>query len=168
MKLLAFGVVLLGCLRAFVTCDYQVTALYEIRMRLNDDNGVLKDWKDNQITPCNWGNVFCQENKVIKITLSSQGLNGFLSPSIGKLTTLQELRLDGNTIGGGIPEELGNLSSLTTLNLGSNIFNGRIPDSLGRLQKLKNLDLSENLLTGEIPISLSNLSSLNEMQQSER
>ncbi|CAL5012852.1 unnamed protein product [Urochloa decumbens] len=166
MKLLAFGVVLLGCLRAFVTCDYQVAALYEIRMHLNDDDGVLKDWKDNQITPCNWENVICQENKVISITLSSRGLAGVLSPSIAKLTTLQQLTLDGNTIGGGIPEALGNLSSLTTLNLGRNIFNGSIPDSLGRLQKLKNLDLSENVLTGEIPISLSNLSSLNEINLS--
>jgi hypothetical protein len=166
MKLLAFGLVLLGCLQGFVTCDYQVTALYEIKMHLIDDGGVLQDWKDNQMSPCNWRNVICQDNKVIKITLSSTGLAGVLSPSIAELTTLQQLLLDGNMIGGGIPEALGNVSSLTTLNLGRNIFNGSIPDSLGRLQKLQTLDLSENLLTGEIPISLSNLSSLNEINLS--
>jgi len=132
-------------------------------MHLTDDNGVLNDWKDNQMAPCNWGNVKCQDNKVIAITLSSQGLVGVLSPSIAELTTLQELALDGNMIGGGIPEALGNVSSLTTLNLGRNVFNGSIPDSLGRLQNLQTLDLSENLLTGQIPISLSNISSLKEM-----
>ncbi|KAF8769455.1 hypothetical protein HU200_006486 [Digitaria exilis] len=139
MKPFAFVLVLLGCLQVFVTCDYQVTALYEIKMHLNDDGGVLKDWKDNQMTPCNWGNIICQDNKVIAITLSSTGLAGVLSPSIGKLTTLQQLLLDGNMIGGTIPEALGDLSSLTILNLGRNIFNGSIPDSLGRLQKLQNL-----------------------------
>ncbi|KAG2579210.1 hypothetical protein PVAP13_6NG248500 [Panicum virgatum] len=166
MKLLAFGLVLLGCLQGFVTCDYQVTALYEIKMHLIDENDVLNDWKNNQMTPCGWGNVICQGNKVIAIKLSSTGLRGVLSPSIAELTTLQELVLDGNTISGGIPEALGNISSLTILNLGNNIFNGSIPDSLGRLQKLQILDLSENLLTGEIPVSLSNLSSLHDINLS--
>ncbi|KAF8704439.1 hypothetical protein HU200_031391 [Digitaria exilis] len=167
MKLLALGLVLLGYLQDFVTCDYQVTALYEIKMNLSDDGGALKDWKDNQMTPCNWGNVICQDNKVTEIKLSSKGLVGVLSPSIAKLTTLQQLLLDGNTISGTIPDVLGDLSSLTTLNLGRNNFNGPIPDSLGRLQKLQNLDLSENLLTGGIPTSLSNLSSLNEINLSD-
>ncbi|KAG2584310.1 hypothetical protein PVAP13_6KG294700 [Panicum virgatum] len=166
MKLLAFGLVLLGCLQGFVTCDYQVTALYEIKMHLTDENGVLNGWKDNQMTPCDWEHVKCQDNKVTTITLSSQGLVGVLSPSIAELTTLQELALNGNTISGGIPEALGNVSSLTTLYLGNNVFNGSIPDSLGRLRNLQTLDLSENVLTGEIPISLSNLSSLKEINLS--
>ncbi|XP_066350819.1 LRR receptor kinase SERK2-like isoform X3 [Miscanthus floridulus] len=165
MKLLAFGLVLLSCLQSFATSDYQ--ALYEMRMQLSDDGGVLKDWKDNQMTPCNWTNIDCQDNKVIAITLSSKGLVGILSPSIAKITTLQQLLLDGNAISGRIPEELGNLSSLTTLNLGRNLFNGSIPNSLGRLLKLQNLDLSENTLAGTIPISLSNLSSLNNINLSD-
>ncbi|OQU80603.1 hypothetical protein SORBI_3007G149700 [Sorghum bicolor] len=167
MKLLAFGLVLLSFLQSFATSDYQVAALYEIRTQLSDKGGVLKDWKDNQMTPCGWAKINCQDNKVIAITLSSVGLAGILSPSIAKITTLQQLLLDGNEISGGIPEELGNLSSLTTLNLGRNQFNGSIPDSLGRLLKLQNLDLSENGLSGTIPISLSNLSSLNNINLSD-
>jgi len=135
-------------------------------MHLTDENGVLNGWKDNQMTPCDWEHVKCQDNKVTTITLSSQGLVGVLSPSIAELTTLQELALNGNTISGGIPEALGNVSSLTTLYLGNNVFNGSIPDSLGRLRNLQTLDLSENVLTGEIPISLSNLSSLKEINLS--
>ncbi|CAL4999195.1 unnamed protein product [Urochloa decumbens] len=170
MKSLAFGLLLLGFLQSFVTSDYQVKALYEMRMQLNDDGGVLNEWKesnDNRMTPCSWPHVICQGNRVIEITLSSTDLAGILSPSIAKITTLEKLSLDGNGIGGRIPEELGNLSSLTTLFLGRNSFSGSIPDSLGRLSKLQNLDLSENYLTGEIPISLSNLSSLNDINLSD-
>ncbi|CAD6341996.1 unnamed protein product [Miscanthus lutarioriparius] len=138
-----------------------------MRMQLSDDGGVLKDWKDNQMTPCYWANIDCQDNKVIAITLSSAGLVGILSPSIAKITTLQQLLLDGNAISGRIPEELGNLSSLTTLNLGRNSFNGSIPNSLGGLLKLQNLDLSENTLAGAIPNSLGRLLNLQNLDLSE-
>ncbi|CAO2191696.1 unnamed protein product [Urochloa humidicola] len=167
MKSLAFGVLLLGFLQSFVASDYQVKALYEMRMALNDGGGALNEWKDDQMNPCSWPHVMCQGNKVIEITLSSTDLVGILSPSIAKITTLQKLLLDGNLLVGSIPEELGNLSSLTTLILGRNSLYGSIPDSLGRLSKLQNLDLSENSLSGKIPMSLSNLSSLNDIDLSD-
>ncbi|TVU00519.1 hypothetical protein EJB05_54045 [Eragrostis curvula] len=140
-----------------------VEALYEMRMQLSDSRGILENWKNNQMSPCYWININCQDNNVISITLSSSGLSGVLSPSIAKLTTLQQLLLDGNSITGEIPEELGNLSSLTTLKLGRNRLSGSIPGSLGRLSNLQNLDLSQNYLSGNIPSSLSNLPSLNDI-----
>ncbi|KAK3119242.1 hypothetical protein QOZ80_9BG0716520 [Eleusine coracana subsp. coracana] len=163
MDLLSLVLVLLGCLQSFVAADFQVDALYEMKMQLSDSRGVLKGWEDNQMSPCYWVNINCQHNNVVSITLSSSGLSGVLSPSIAKLTTLQQLLLDGNSITGEIPEEFGNLSSLTTLKLGRNGLNGSIPASLGRLSNLQNLDLSKNLLTGNIPSSLSNLPSLNDI-----
>ncbi|KAF8700218.1 hypothetical protein HU200_034596 [Digitaria exilis] len=132
-----------------------------MKMDLNDNNDVLGDWKDNQMSPCYWDHVTCEDNKVITISLSSAGLTGVLSPSIAKLTTLQQLILEDNSITGGIPQEFGNLSSLTTLNLGRNNLNGLIPDSLGHLAKLQILDLSQNHLSGSIPSSFLNLASLN-------
>ncbi|KAM3207959.1 hypothetical protein ACQJBY_062937 [Aegilops geniculata] len=162
MKLVAFGLVLLGCLQSLAAPDFQVIALYEMRMMLTDSRGVLKDWNNNQVSPCYFDNVRCdQDGSVIGIILSSSGLSGILSPSIATLTTLQQLLLDGNSITGGIPQELGNLSNLMTLKLGRNSLNGSIPESFGFLSELQNLDLSENLLIGNIPNSLSNLSSLN-------
>ncbi|XP_047091105.1 LRR receptor kinase SERK2-like isoform X1 [Lolium rigidum] len=162
MKLVAFGLVLLGCLQSLAAPDRQVIALHEIRMMLTDSRGVLKDWNDNQVSPCYLANVRCdQHGDVIGITLSSSGLSGVLSPSIATITTLQQLLLDGNSITGGIPQELGNLSNLMTLKLGRNKLNGSIPESVGLLSELQNLDLSQNLLIGNIPSSLSNLSSLN-------
>lgn len=163
MKLLAFGLVLLGLLQSYAAPDPQVIALYEMKNQLNDSRDVLKEWRDNQVSPCYFPNVICQDNKVTGITLSSSGLTGVLSPSIAKLTALQQLLLDGNSITGGIPEELGNLPSLMTLRLGRNHLSGSIPESLGRLLELQNLDLNQNLLSGNIPSSLSKLPFLNDI-----
>uniref|UniRef100_A0A0E0J412 non-specific serine/threonine protein kinase n=1 Tax=Oryza nivara TaxID=4536 RepID=A0A0E0J412_ORYNI len=149
MKLIAFGLLLLGYIQYFATPDSEVIALYEIRTMLNDSRGVLNGWNNNQVSPCYFPSISCnQDQKVISITLSSSGLSGFLSPSIGKLLYLQQLLLNDNNITGGIPQELGNLSSLTTLKLGGNSLNGSIPDSLGRLSKLQNLNLADNNLSG--------------------
>ncbi|CAO2151152.1 unnamed protein product [Urochloa humidicola] len=161
MKLLAFALALLGYLQSCAAAEFQVEALYEMRQQLIDNSGVLNDWQDNQMSPCYWQHITCQDNKVTTISLPSSGLTGALSPSIAKLTSLQQLLLDGNSITGGIPQEFGNLSSLTTLNLGKNNLNGSIPDTLGHLQKLEILDLSQNHLSGSIPSSFLNLSSLN-------
>ncbi|KAL5204031.1 hypothetical protein ABZP36_008902 [Zizania latifolia] len=163
MKVLVLGLLLLGCLQSFAAPDLQVIALYEIRMQLNDSRGVLNGWNDNQVSPCYFISITCQDGKVTAIILSSSGLSGVLSPSIAKLPYLQQLLLDGNTITGGIPQELGNLSNLTTLKLEGNRLNGSIPSSLGNLPKLQTLDLSKNHLTGNIPASLSNLPSLNDI-----
>ncbi|XP_052135224.1 LRR receptor kinase SERK2-like isoform X2 [Oryza glaberrima] len=165
MKLIAFGLLLLACIQSFATPDSQVIALYETRLMLNDNRGVLKDWiNDSQVNPCYFNSITCnQDGRVTSINLRSSGLSGVLSPRISDLPYLQQLLLDGNNITGGIPQELGNLSSLTTLKLGGNSFNGSIPDSLGRLSKLQILDLSKNLLSGNIPTSLSKLPLLDDI-----
>lgn len=164
MKVLAFGLVLLGCLQPFAAIDLQVIALNEMRTMLNDSRGVLNDWNSNQVSPCYFVNVRCnQDGNVIGIILSSSGLSGVLSPSIAKLTALEQLFLDDNSITGRIPQELGNLSKLMTLKLGRNHLNGSIPETFGLLSELQNLDLSQNLLSGNIPSSLSNLSLLNDI-----
>ncbi|KAJ1276312.1 hypothetical protein BS78_05G204800, partial [Paspalum vaginatum] len=164
MKLLALVLLLLGSQQSSaVAAEFQVEALYlyEMRRNLNDNRGVLNDWKDNQMSPCYWDHVTCQDNKVTTISLTSSGLTGILSPSIAKLTTLQQLLLDNNSITGAIPPEFGNLSSLTVLKLGRNNLSGSIPDTLGLLPELEILDLSQNNLSGNIPSSFSNLPSLN-------
>jgi len=174
MKLLAFMLVLSGFLQSSVASDFQVQALYDMKMQLNDAHGVLNGWKDNQsygsslndwrnnqMSPCYWDHVICQDSKVTAIILSSSRLTGVLSPSIGKLEALQQLSLEGNYIYGEIPLELGNLSNLEILSLGTNDFTGSIPDSFGHLRKLQKLDLRRNSLSGKVPNTLSDLQSLN-------
>uniref|UniRef100_A0A0E0RAS7 Protein kinase domain-containing protein n=1 Tax=Oryza rufipogon TaxID=4529 RepID=A0A0E0RAS7_ORYRU len=150
MKLLALGLLFMGFIQSFADPDFQVIALNEIRMMVNDSRGVLNGWNNNQVSPCYFPSISCdQDQRVISITLSSSGLSGFLSPNMGKLLYLQQLLLDGNNITGWIPQELGSLSSLTTLKLGGNSLSGSIPDSLGLLSKLQNLYAGNHLNCGQ-------------------
>ncbi|CAO2173036.1 unnamed protein product [Urochloa humidicola] len=95
MKSLAFGVLFLGFLQSFVTSDYQVKALYEMRMQLYDGGGVLNEWKDNQTIPCFWPNVICQGNTVIDIILSDNLLSGEIPE---QLLQVAQYNYTGNTL----------------------------------------------------------------------
>lgn len=140
-------------------------ALYDLKQKLNATGNQLSDWNQNQVNPCTWNSVFCDANgNVVRVTLSSLGFTGTLSPRIGGLKYLTVLSLPGNNITGGIPEAYGNLSSLTNLDLENNLLTGAIPSSLGNLTKLQILILSQNNLTGSIPDSFSKLSSLNDIR----
>ncbi|KAI5020926.1 hypothetical protein ZWY2020_054336 [Hordeum vulgare] len=120
---------------------------------------VLDDWRRQLTDACGTiSRVVCEDGGIVSISLSSSGLAGVLSPSIGKLRSLKWLYLDDNNITGEIPQEIGNLSNLTILKLVKNQFNGTIPGSLGHLSELQ---IIENLLSGNIPTSLPNIPSLN-------
>ncbi|XP_059624251.1 probable LRR receptor-like serine/threonine-protein kinase At5g10290 isoform X2 [Cornus florida] len=162
---LLFVVILLACLRSFVSPNPQGDALYALKNSLNASANQLKDWNQYQVNPCTWSKISCDSsNNVISVSLSSMGFFGVLSPEIGALTTLTQILLQGNRITGGIPKEFGNLTSLTMLNLESNHLTGEIPPSLGNLKKLQFLFLNQNNLTGAIPESLSSLPNLSNLQ----
>lgn len=145
--------------------DYQGDALLTLRDTLNATaNPHVSSWTANQVNPCTWNNILCDNTRVTTITLSSLGLSGKLSPSIAVLKYLTSLTLSDNKITGTIPEEYGNLSSLTTLKLQNNSITGTIPSSFGNLTNLQILILSENNLSGSIPQTLSNLPNLNIIQ----
>ncbi|XP_038983263.1 LRR receptor kinase SERK2 isoform X1 [Phoenix dactylifera] len=155
---------ILALLQPFAESDRQGDALIDMKLKLNATGSQLADWNQNQVNPCTWGSVFCDNsNNVIQVTLPNMGFTGTLSESIGVLNHLNVLSLPNNNITGGIPESFGNLSSLTNLDLENNLLSGEIPASLGRLTKLSILTLNQNNLTGNIPESLSNLSSLNDI-----
>ncbi|KAI3978557.1 hypothetical protein MKX01_015732 [Papaver californicum] len=158
---LVYGLLLLICLDSFATSDYQGDALYALRASLNASSTQLSDWNINQVNPCTWSNIICDNSyNVISVTLSSMGFSGFLSPRVGSLKTLSTLTLQGNRITGEIPKEVGNLSSLVSLDLENNLLTGQIPSSLGNLKKLQFLILNQNKLQGSIPESIANLPNL--------
>nr|XP_010939661.1 LRR receptor kinase SERK2 [Elaeis guineensis] len=151
-------------LQPFAESDRQGDALNDMKRKLNASGSQLVDWNTNQVNPCTWNSVICDNNNnVIQVTLPNMGFTGTLSPRIGELSYLTVLSLPDNNITGGIPESFGNLSSLTNLNLENNLLSGEIPASLGRLSKLSILTLNQNKLTGNIPESLSNLPGLNDI-----
>ncbi|XP_052188960.1 probable LRR receptor-like serine/threonine-protein kinase At5g10290 isoform X2 [Diospyros lotus] len=155
----------LACLCSFVSPDAQGDALFAMKNDLNASADQLADWNPNQVNPCTWPKIICDNgNNVISVSLSSMGFSGTLSPKVGVLKTLQTLSLQGNRITGQIPKEFGNLTSLTMLDLENNHLTGEIPPSLGNLKKLQFLILNQNNLTGTIPDSLSHLPNLINLQ----
>ncbi|CAN1130448.1 Leucine-rich repeat protein 1 [Linum perenne] len=118
------------------TSDQQ--ALTSLRNSLSDPNHVLNSWDPTLVDPCTWFHVTCNDdNRVTRLNLEDNRLNG------------------------SIPTELGNLKNLVALDLFNNSLSGSIPSSLGsNLQSLKFLRLQNNKLSGEIPKSLADIPNL--------
>ncbi|NLA74458.1 MAG: Two component regulator three Y domain protein [Deltaproteobacteria bacterium] len=133
-------------------------ALYEAA---GGDNWRNKDgWKDGDDftasgTEHTWYGVFIESDKVIRVILDSNRLNGSIPDSIEGLVNLQTLSLGHNLLTGNIPAGLGSISSIKEISLNDNLLSGNIPPELGDLKELDQLDLSSNLFTGHIPSDLS-------------
>ncbi|XWS37181.1 hypothetical protein CRYUN_Cryun19dG0020900 [Craigia yunnanensis] len=109
--------------------------------------------------PCSAAGVFCERKptdnntyvlKVTRLVFKSQGLDGFLSPAIGKLSELKELSVSHNNIVDQLPPEIVYCKKLEVLNLQNNQFSGDIPSNLSSLVRLRVLDLSSNKFTGDL------------------
>ncbi|XP_062218853.1 LRR receptor kinase SERK2-like isoform X2 [Phragmites australis] len=165
MELRVALLILVISLPCFSASDRQGDALYDMKQKLNVTGGQLSDWNQNQVNPCTWNSVICDNNNnVVQVALAARGFTGVLSPRIGELKYLSVLSLAGNSITGSIPEQFGNLSSLTSLDLEDNLLVGEIPASLGKLSKLQLLMLSQNNFSGPIPDSIANISSLTDIR----
>ncbi|XP_039160949.1 receptor-like protein 47 [Eucalyptus grandis] len=101
-----------------------------------------------------------KKKKLTHLALRTINLYGEIPPSIGNLSQLYWLSLDGNQLSGAIPSQLMNLTQLTTLDLGSNQLSGSIPSWLMNMTQLVELDLAVNKFHGEIPSSISQLQNL--------
>ncbi|VVA38004.1 PREDICTED: probable LRR receptor [Prunus dulcis] len=162
-------------------------ALLAIKAQIKQDpHNVTSSWNES-IHFCFWYGVTCSRRhhqRVTMLDLQSQNLAGFLSPNIGNLSFLRELKLQNNTFSHEIPPQIGHLHRLQVLRLDNNSFTGSIPNNIsycynlifvhlannmlvgkippqiGSLPKLQILVVQVNNLTGEIPPSLGNLSSL--------
>ncbi len=97
-------------------------------------------------------------DRVVRLNLSQNQLQGTLPPEIGQLAGLVNLNVQGNQLQGEIPPEIGNLDNVTHLSLWANQFSGSIPAEMGDMASLQWAALGINELTGEIPRELGNLS----------
>ncbi|KAK9697449.1 hypothetical protein RND81_08G038300 [Saponaria officinalis] len=122
---------------------------------VSDPQKALKLW-NSSIHVCNWTGITCNpnQNRVVKVDLSSRFLEGTISPSVGNLSSLTILDLSDNLFRGRIPAEIGAISGLLQISLASNLLIGRIPHELGMLRKINYLNLGSNNLVGNIPDSL--------------
>ncbi|KAJ9540187.1 hypothetical protein OSB04_026693 [Centaurea solstitialis] len=140
-------------------------ALLAIKSMINDDpQGFMASWNNNNsLSFCQWRGVTCDPHnqRVTVLTLTSGGLFGTLSPSIGNLTFLREILVQNNSLSGEIPPELGRLSRLQILRLQNNSFVGNIPVSLSNCSDLQVLLVGFNNLVGKIPDEIGSLTKLN-------
>ncbi|TVU25303.1 hypothetical protein EJB05_27795, partial [Eragrostis curvula] len=84
---------------------------------------------------------------------SSNGLNGSIPTTLGKLNNLVNLDLEDNLLSGTIPAWLG-ANTQRNIRLHGNNMTGSISSSLGNLTNLVNFELQKNLLSGPIPAFL--------------
>ncbi|KAJ9158887.1 hypothetical protein P3X46_024431 [Hevea brasiliensis] len=137
-------------------------ALLAFKAMITDDpQGALSSWNDS-IHFCNWAGVTCglKHRRVTILDLQSRGLVGSLSPYIGNMSFLRELRLENNSLRGEISPEIGRLFRLQFLHLGNNSFEGEIPSNLSYCSNLKILRVPYNKLVRNIPVELGTLSKL--------
>lgn len=88
-----------------------------------------------------------------KLILSNNNLKS-LPGEMGKMTSLEVLKLDHNLLEGSLIGEIRKMP-LITLDVSYNNMTG-VPAEIGRLNKLENLDYSYNSITG-LPNELANL-----------
>ncbi|KAH9302215.1 hypothetical protein KI387_013798 [Taxus chinensis] len=123
----------------------------------SDPKNAFIDWNENDTTPCNWTGVSCMtlvgssDPRVVGLTVTGKGLEGYIPSELGALVFIRRLNLHGNKLNGSIPIQLFNASALHSIFLYENNLTGPIPVEATRLPRLQNLDLSSNFLSGPIP-----------------
>ncbi|GLU22333.1 hypothetical protein SLE2022_384180 [Rubroshorea leprosula] len=100
------------------------------------------DWQGDPCLPqaYEWSGLHCSFDnstmRIISLNLSSENLEGKVSPSFGMLTAMVSLDLSNNKLTGPVPEFFAQLPKLKVLNLSGNKFEGQIPRTL--MEKFKN------------------------------
>ncbi|XP_047079839.1 probable LRR receptor-like serine/threonine-protein kinase At3g47570 [Lolium rigidum] len=140
-----------------------VDALLAFKASISNQRGGVLDAWNTSTQFCQWPGVSCSirhKHRVTVLNLTSEGLGGIITPSIGNLTFLNTIDLSLNNLHGEIPSSIGRLSRLRFLRLSNNSLHGNIDDSLQNCTRLEDIYLGTNQLTGEIPPSLGGLSNL--------
>ena len=94
--------------------------------------------------------------RIAWLDLSEAGLTGRIPPTLGDLSRLEVLALNGNRLTGAIPPEIAAIPGLRHIHLEHNRLTGAIPPQLATIPDLW-LDLSGNRLEGCIPAGLDDI-----------
>lgn len=125
-----------------------------------DDWNVNSGWL-TETEAASWHGVVVAENRVARLVLNNNNLQGSLPPEIGILSGLTEIVLSHNQLSGGLPPAIGSLYQLTILDLSENQLGGALPAELFTLSSLQYLYLDHNQFSGVLPAAIGNLTNLN-------
>jgi len=138
--------------RLYLQFNQLTGSIPDLRAMTNMKDIFLDDNKmTNSIPAAILGGQLKQLNRA---QFSDNLFTGSIPATVGSLSTLVVLALDGNAIVGSIPSELGEISTLRQLSLHKNKLNGPIPSTLSGLSSLERLILHTNSLTSTIPKGL--------------
>lgn len=144
----------------------ETEALLSLKASIIDFSGNLASWviPPGHISAnahCRWAGVACDGNfSITSLNISSMGLSGTLSPSVGLLPNLVNLSVADNHMSGCLPSEISALSLLVDLNISNNNFSCSFPSRFSHLKSLQILDAFNNNFSGGLPLELSLLISL--------
>ncbi|MCD9641483.1 hypothetical protein HAX54_027680 [Datura stramonium] len=144
-----------------------VLGLIVFKSDVQDPEGKLTSWNEEDDSPCNWNGINCnpRSNRVSEVVLDGFGLSGRISRGLLRLQFLRKLSLAKNNLTGSISVSLAQLANLKFLDLSGNSLSGPIPgDYFQECGPLRSISLAKNKISGQIPESLSScvaLASLN-------
>ena len=93
------------------------------------------------------------------LSLSNNLFDGNIE-TVGLLSSLEYLYLDGNELVGSIPSGISKLNQLKSLNLDENALYGTLPHTIGNLTNLEYLSAKGNTLSGGLPSTMKTMKSL--------
>jgi hypothetical protein len=105
-----------------------------------------------------WNGVSVRNNRVYRIQLPYNGLEGEIPDSFFMLTEATWINFEGNSLSGNLSDKFGNFTKVNFLGLGNNNFTGSIPKEFANLVNLTYLSLRKNKLSGMIPSELFDMS----------
>ncbi|KAK9743109.1 hypothetical protein RND81_03G218000 [Saponaria officinalis] len=105
----------------------------------------------NQLSGTLSNEIFEGSTAFIELEFSHNHLEGTLPSEIGRLTTLQYLKIDRNFFHGDVPSSFASLASLQEINFSRNNLSGTIPAFFSRFSLINHLDLSYNDFEGRVP-----------------
>jgi hypothetical protein len=118
-------------------------------------------WNNTTEPVSKWYKVGVLSSHVHSLVMSSNGMDGYLSPSIRHLRQLRMIELATMTsLIGPLPKELCQLTSLRRLCICRCGLTGPIPLEIGLLVNLEELQLFGNHFNGSIPSTIGNLINL--------
>ncbi|XP_044460454.1 receptor kinase-like protein Xa21 [Mangifera indica] len=142
---------------------------------IHDPQGVLNSWNDSHHF-CEWVGIACgrKHRRVTVLDLNSRGLIGSLTPYIGNLSFLRDIKMCNNSIHGEIPNEMGHLRRENSIGVGLLVQSQRRISTREQVDRwhpsfswepssLEVISICCNGLGGVIPESLGRLKSLTKL-----